>query len=359
MIDNQENYLMEANQIDYSKIASFVEPIIVYLITNKVLDTYKVYRKHKPKNISKVVLPPEIIVNNNEIDIKQIEKKKYGEYIQKFIEVLINNFSQDDLNIFYNNINSLMTKPQKFNLRNLFLNVRVCGTYSINKNEICLDDKYIETTIYHELFHMASSIHINNIIYSGFHQASNLGNNSIGDGLNEGYTELLTQKYFVKDNSLSNSYAYLLYVAKKIEEIVGAEKMESLYLKADLMGLIKELANYTREDEIMEFFANTDFLTTYLEKYKIKLLERHLAISSLNNVNKFLVVCYSKKIIRDYEQNLINRGEVAKKITDFISTFIVEIKIQNNNYTLMQPQEIMDIIRETFKHTDITLTLTK
>ena len=72
----------------------------------------------------------------------------------------------------------------------------------------------MEKNIYHELFHMASSKFINKFkIYCGFRQ------NNIGRAINEGYTELLTYRYFSLDNSSSYTYEYLKIIVENLENI--------------------------------------------------------------------------------------------------------------------------------------------
>ena len=64
-MDNKEKFeltdiLIQLEQIDYISIISMLSPIISYYTTSKVIDGYKLHKDFKPKNISRVSLPPEL-----------------------------------------------------------------------------------------------------------------------------------------------------------------------------------------------------------------------------------------------------------------------------------------------------------
>ena len=169
------------------------------------------------------------------------------ECIDRFISVIMYNVDSQDLDNFYCNIKKIKIKKKRF-CGNPLSKVMTVGTYDVRKNEIKLYDG-CETDLYHELMHMASSRYEDGNRYEGF--ATNCYENAnseyIGYGLNEGYTELLTRRYFdIKDDEsdVSDGYDYLVYLARLIEIIVGEEKMQHFYFKADLPGLISELSKY-------------------------------------------------------------------------------------------------------------------
>ena len=94
--------------------------------------------------------------------------KKIKKTLEKFLKIMNKNFSQEDLKILFCNINTLKISTGDFKFENFFSQEATTGTYSVEKNEIILDENEYKDTIYHELLHMASSYYKNGIIYSGF-----------------------------------------------------------------------------------------------------------------------------------------------------------------------------------------------
>lgn len=106
---------------------------------------------------------------------------------------------------------------------------------------------------------------------------------SFGSGINEGYTEYLTKRYFARYIQNSN-YKDLVSFVREIEKIIGYEKMEKLYFHADLKGLILELSKYISEEEIMKFINNVDFYN----KHKFDKNARKLLEVTLKEIDEFL-----------------------------------------------------------------------
>ena len=208
------------------------------IILNKVYDKILIQRDFVPKNIKKVKMPPELTVDflvTDEIDHKYEENLQ--KEIDKFLNVLENNFNRESLAFFFRNIKSLDFKEmaEKENDDTL-------GVYNVIQNNIRLLKEDNNNTLFHELFHMASSYRDeeNKISYCGFHQTKK--NYDLGRGINEGYTELLANRY----SDYNSHYCYYCEkkYAKIIEDIIGKELMQNLYLQANLKGLITELTKY-------------------------------------------------------------------------------------------------------------------
>ena len=262
------NYLQQIVFVDFMPL---IRTIIVFFATTKALDSYQLIRDYYPKNIKQVELPPDIMETVPHIDEKRILGLKYGEKVLQFAHKLIEVFPREVLNNFYYNISYV--KIQDLNKKRLVFSTNTVGTHDTMTNTIQIEEKHASATINHELFHMSSSKYENGVIYSGFSQTAGFFKRDIGDGINEGYTEVLTNRYFYPTINSSFTYSYLEDVAKHLEKIVGKEKMEELYLKADLLGLINELKQYATEDEIMEFLTSTDFILVHLGDYKFKPFE--------------------------------------------------------------------------------------
>ena len=364
MMDNKKNFaiqdfIIQLEQINFLEVLDAITPIIIFYITNKAITTYRLHREYKPKNISKVALPPELISEYSEVDFNKIIATKYGESIVKFAEVVINTFSEKDLINFYNNINDIKTREKSFKIRNLILKSKTAGEYNTKKNEITIDDEYADTTIYHELFHMAGSKYEDGIDYSGFQQSSlKPGIANIGRGINEGYTELLSQRYFGKNDDNEGTYEYEVFTAEKLEQIIGKEKMESLYLNANLKGLIDELKQYTSEEEIMRFISSTDFLVKHMNDKRLKIFEKNMISNSLKNVNRFIITCYSKKLQQQFDDGIISsKDELLHKLADFISSLSYTIKVGNREFEMMTNDDIKEIVQAAFKKKNINVSL--
>lgn len=112
-------------------------------------------------------------------------------------------------------------------------------------------------------------------VYNGFSQSKFETNESIEDGLNEGYTEYMVAKYYGSDHlSSSPQYALLTGVVTNIEDVIGKDKMENFYLTANLKGLVDELTKYIGHDETMKFISSTDYLYKNVNHSKIKKTKR-------------------------------------------------------------------------------------
>lgn len=371
MINDKENFaiqdfIIQLEQISYLDILYIIEPLIIFFTANKLIDIYKLHKECKPKSISKVLKSPELSLEYSEIDINKYVAEKYDEFIVKFVEVIINNFSEEDLTYFYNNIYDLKMKKKKIVFKNLLLdslNSRIVGEYNHKKNEIVIDDKYesADIVIYHELFHMASTTYKYGIGYSGFRQMSlKPGVISLGTGLNEGYTELLTQRYFGPNSYIGAAYQYQVIMAEKIEQIIGKEKMQSLYLNSNLKGLIEELEQYVSEEEIMGFIANTDFLYNHMDDKKYLLSEKNLIVNCLKNINRFVIICYSKMLQQQIiDGEIFLNDEILQKLANYISSLPYNIEMCECKYEVMIEEDIPEILFASFENTDVAVPINR
>lgn len=177
---------------------------------------------------------------------------KYNEMVIKFSKKLEDKCSHCNLSSFYDNMKTLEVYDKTNNSVSLMLKLsKSLGGYSIIKNKIFLMnlksyDEY-ETVLNHELLHLSGRKKTGNIYFHGFAQLDTETNKSYGTGLNEGYTELLNQRYFSKNDT--QSYKRERECCEEIEKIVGQKKMEQLYFESDLYGLIEELSKYCTKEE--------------------------------------------------------------------------------------------------------------
>ena len=308
----------------FKKIFKYSYGIIFYC-GDKIIESIKLQVNYTPKNIKKVKMPPELQADyllTNEIDNAN-ENIKIT--INKFIEMLHDNFSEEMLLYFYRNIVSLNTKfvSKQKDFTNDSI---VLGSYRADKNEMLISDETDESTIFHELFHLASSYYDskNKMVYCGFKQRNQSASYNIGIGINEGYTQLLTNRY-----SEENPYSYPkeTRIAEIIESVIGKENMQKYYFTANLKGLIAELTKYKSEEEVMKFIQMVDFSLKY-----------SLNIFLIPSKDKKLESCeqYIEKFMLD-----ISLNKIKSEITNYnLNTLVLKLRslymnvIYNNHKTI-------------------------
>lgn len=234
---------------------------------------------------------------------------------------------------FNNNINNLIIKEEnRFNSKNKHLITK--GKYNIEKNEISILKSAYDTTIYHELLHMSSSCVFENKIYSGFKQFVPNKTN-IGNGLNEGYTSLLCERYFSNKKS-GISYIYEKRIAEIVEMIIGREEMENLYFKGNLYTLVENLTKYDKRENVIKFLRNIDIVN---KKYN-GINNTNKNEKQLKDINKFLAKCIMKKsVTKGYDDIsliksifLINdkKNDMNKEVNNLLNTLLAD-ELYNEN----------------------------
>lgn len=192
----------------------------------------------------------------------------------------------------------------------------ITGQYNMFTNEISmLKDKRILNFITHEFFHMASTIREDKKIYAGFMQ----GNVDImfGHGLNEGYTQLLDERYFgditpQKRDICKRIYPITKYIVSYIEDLVGKEFMENCYIHADLESLTMKLREYANDTEILTFVRNLDIFYNEIEHKVNGNFIR--AVKAYDNCMLFISECYYYSLDKKYMENKITTDEYLNEL---------------------------------------------
>ena len=131
----------------------------------------------------------------------------------------------------------------------------MAGMYDIQKNTI----RYtLKSTIGHEFLHMASSYYdaATKTEYCGFFQTK--GFDTIGEGLNEGYTELLASRIYEKNHKVG-AYKKEVGVTRLLELFFDNPKeMEDYYFNHNLPGLIHHMEQYAPREEIIKLIHEID-----------------------------------------------------------------------------------------------------
>lgn len=177
-------------------------------------------------------------------------------------------------------------------------------------------------------------------LFTGFRQEPNIGR-GIGVGLNEGYTQFLTKRYF--GNDVLESYEFEQAMSELLELIVGKEKMESLYFNADLFGLIQELKQYYNEEGIMQFISNMDFLSKFNNDIRFTIAQKE---EILKEINIFLLESYIMKCDYELKQNLIDLETFSNKLISFIEMLTIWKMVDNQGYNYRIAEKISDLVSQ-------------
>ena len=295
---------------------------------------YILNKKYSPKNISKVEVSPKIISSTN-IDLDEIERRNFGEVLVNFTKTLENNFSSLDLAYFYNNIRTLSIETLRKEIYN-----ETVGEYSTYGNYILLYDDSLQT-LYHELFHMASSLEKNNKYYLGFRQVN--GEREVGWGINEGYTELLTRRYFFNDKNLTyiHNYSNEVKIVTYLEKIVGRKKMESLYLRADLVGLLKEIRMYLTNEETVDFISKTDRIRYLYYTLMSNKSYFELYLNYSRDIYLYLYKAYIRKLRKEYKKNWMSNEELKRRIDEFLEDIQLGANFEDHYYPFIYKDDFI------------------
>ena len=315
---------------------------------------YKLNKKYSPKNISKVEVSP-VIIGSTKIDLDEIARRNFGEILVYFTRVLESNFFSIDLSCFYKNIKSLTIEDLKEKMQDDL----VLAEYLIHENKIILYDDYLKA-IYHELFHMASSISRNGKFYSGFSQG--VSTNSIGYGLNEGYTELLYRRYFRDVSIFVDSYREEFKIASYLEKIIGRRTMEVLYLRADLMGLLEEMKKYLIDGELVDIFSKIErisYLSRALNNLESKNFSPELYLDYLRDIYILLFKAYVRKLKKEYKKNWMSNQVLYRKIDEFLEENQIGVDLGEHYYPFVDRYDFVSIFNEYFEDVGIYLKSSK
>ena len=278
-------------------ILNLIEMISVFLVSTISTNEFILHKNFKQRNVKKVLLPPELTESDKKLDIDRYVNSDFIDILNNFIKIMQENFSDDDLMNFYNNLSNVNIKVLSDKEKKSKLHGLEKGIYSMDKNEILVDNNFVNIALFHELLHMAVTNCDENTFYSGFEQYDYPSGFELGCGLNEGYTEVIRQRYFYTDDDMyCKAYDYESRIASLLEQIVGKDKMEKLYLNTNLPGLIKELEKYSTKEETINFLTKLDFVNKYLNTKSIPIGTARLMRKSMDVITLYLLKVYKAKI---------------------------------------------------------------
>lgn len=244
------------------------------------------------------------------------KRKNYQNDINDFLELLDKKIKEHEICEDYL---IYKEKIKKIFIINLFSNKKYAGDCLYNINTIIIYN-YNKHTIYHELLHLISN--------GGFCIKPTC------EGINEGYTELLTSRLLIEDDYKSSiPYQTLKIVAQAVEDIIGKNLMQKYYFTANQKGFITTLLNYTSLDDVNKFINACDYICCYnnQEKNTTKEIEKFQTRSK--EIHDFLISCFKNKLEQEYEQNLITQEDFFNKLFNFSKK--LNILYNSNECTLI------------------------
>lgn len=332
------NAIVFLQNLDLDAIASVFRAILVYYASSKLTQGAIVQIDYRLPKYKKVKMPPELVLESSAFEINEKIKKEDKGMILNFVNTLYSEFPIECLILLCNNLKTL--KIRDTNNKNRFFKSFVTGTYDVKKNEVELRDCSFGSPMYHELFHLSSSVIQNKIRFSGFSQ------DSLGNGINEGYTQLLTERYFPNDTDVNTVYPIQKRIMQAIEMIIGQKTMGQLYLQANLKGFIENMKSYASEEAIMKFVSDVDFISDYLINPKVVPFKKNLLHKAFNSISEFLIKVIVNYLVLQAFTGNIDEEELNRILMSFLNILGFTININGEYYTLLNQENLYSILQK-------------
>lgn len=294
---------------------------------NKI-DNNSKYTIHRTNQIITIKSPLLIEEKNNVIKKRLFMKQSLYEDLLTFESILKNSCPHFNLNTFYNRTKTLIARYYELNEGRMISSYTgESASYYPNFNSINIYDIADKKVIFHELFHAATSSKQNRVLYSGFSQ--NQTRKRIGIGINEGYTSLMTNRYF---DSNESGYQLYTYIMELVEEEIGQNKLEKLYSEMNLVGLLDEIKNKGLYEPFIKIINASDYIEEYLIKHSDPLYMGSLTGSLLSRDEIDLIL--------EQEENEFktSRKELEKSIEELIKLIAMN-KVNRKELSIEEVKE--------------------
>ena len=339
--------IYDSLKFHYYDIVYAIVPFIMYA-SYKAISSYKLYKTIKPDSNKKVLDAPVIESLIDKIEYKENTLK---DYVNNFIHVVTENFDDSNLTLLKNNLQTLRIIPASF------LSKTTIQGYESFHNVILFKEEENLNAIYHELFHLSSSLSLGDKSYSGFYEYSKSDSFEIGYGLNEGYTQLLTTRYF-KD--VPKAYVFEMNIAYLLEKLTGTDNLANMYFNANLKSLITFLTKYASYEEVMLFITSLDFIVECETNKKTKrIISRKKVLESISYVIDFLVKVFAVELNEYLSNEDVNNEFIANKINDFCTYIPFDVNVKGITYRIYDPVKISDMIVSHLKNKNCKLVISE
>lgn len=286
----------------------FAGGIVLYRKLDSLKTNYRIKKDFSSKDVFILSLSDEIKLRVDDFNFDEISKINHSKEILHFIDVVTKNFKAEDLAFMVNNLNNL--NVYNFKLEDYFRTDGMKGYYNSANNSIFLHEHNPNEYIYHELFHAASTMGDDDTFCVGF---ANYGITSIGYGFNEGYTQLLTNRYFPSKKG-HLFYPYLTKIAGIVEDIMGKDDMQSMYMRGELNLLFSKLESFCSRQDVVNFMVYLDNICNHLYNYGLNKESKELLNQSLYEINVILTRIMINKTIAEMNGVNLNITTLYNKI---------------------------------------------
>lgn len=256
---------------------------------------------------------------------------------ETFVSSLKN--SNYSLDIFYSKINTL--KYERVNISEMF-NKTALSEYDVARNILRYDEVYLPYTNTHELFHVSSTVRTKNCIYSGFSQINLKNHTIIGQGLTEGYTCILDERYSnipaSEKHITIDGYLVTKIVVEMLEDLVTKERMEDYYSHADLYSLVQYLSNLSSYEATIRMIKAIDLITKYCDRKKRANVI--ITLCCYRYILTYIGFCYLEYIIDAYYSREISSLEYEELI-NYVKT-LMNRELQLKNVPFLKSKKISE-----------------
>lgn len=252
----------------------------------------------------KLIVPSPEIVTEVPFDMRLLEHLTPTEkaWVLSFIDKIKAKNPNWNFSTLYSNLKTLSFKEKSMIAEDC------TGMYDMKKNRITYSKP---TSIFHELIHTSTSIKDKKRYYCGFEQIINqIRAKSIGKGLNEGYTNLLENKY----DRCHGWYIPEMDIEKNLSKSVPT--MEELYNGMDLLGLITYLGRYASKQETLDFLEMLDYVHMY--NRKIIGAKREEIKDLYYETQLYTFRCMITMLMQEIENKEITAEDAQKKLNIMI-----------------------------------------
>ena len=205
----------------------------------------------------------------------------------------------------------------------------VNGSVTIRSSFNSFKLKNIKVT-YHELLHLASLKNDKNIFKP----------------FNEGYTQLLEQRYFYEANELGSYYNFEVYIMKTVEQIFGKYNLEKLYFNGEFNKIFNFFDNYISIENIKKLKDN--LISIYeIEQQNETYEKREILKNNFKQVFEILLICLINKLKNDNEYNkLLENIDFYRNMFCFQFGFNFKNSNKRISFNTLEEKTFYQIIKE-------------
>ena len=242
----------------------------------------KIYRKN---NFYKIDIE---FSNNKMFTENKDDIKKFEEYVKEFLITL------------YNNCENFNHRTFLYNFKNSFFYIKRDEKKFVDGSVRKYPDKIVYEigtfdSCFHELLHLSAikkKLRFG-VLRTGFERFSP-PYDRFGESLNEGYTELLTERYFITQRK---PYYYEVDISSKLENLVGKNLMEKYYFNSDLKSIIKELEKFGNNVEFFIRKFDSLYNNNFIQASNFDNSNKQMFLNQLKEIYLLLLKMYVNKIV--------------------------------------------------------------